>query len=293
MKVSAVCTTIGARVPQLIQMIGSVPRDVPVAICWQGGTPPPELEHLSRSRPLVVTTSKRGISAGRNAGAEIALRAWSPDALLFPNDDSLYAPGFFPALAEILGSDPPDVLELPVLRRGSTAGWRPRGRTDPLLVAGTTVRDVLRGSLEAGMVISADAFQRAGGFDDRLGVGAEGPWQSGEGPDLVFRIRAQGGSAAGSRYPVVLENRIAETSAQAAAKATLYTPGVAYVAVRHGGLRAAAIPLTGMVVRLLRRPDPQAAARALYAAVTAGLRARRDVPASRSGRLRAAEETTR
>jgi hypothetical protein len=274
MTVSVACTTIGARVPQLIQMIGSVPADVPVAICWQGGTPPPELERLSGTRPLVVTTSEPGISAGRNAAAETALRAWSPDALLFPNDDSLYPPGFFPALAEILGSDRPDVLALPVLRRAGTAGWKPRGGLDPLLVAGTTVRDVLRGSHEPGLVIAADAFRRTGGFDHRLGVGADGPWQSGEGPDLVFRIRAQGGSTVGSRHPVVLENRTAEDPARAAAKATRYAPGVAYVAVRHGGLRAASVPLAGMAVRMLCPPDPRAT-RALLAAVTAGLCARR------------------
>jgi hypothetical protein len=287
MTFAVACTTLGARVPQLFQMIASVPPEVPVAVTWQCATPPPtDLEALSRTRPLVLTTSPRGISAGRNAAADALFRRWSPDAIVFPNDDTLFPPAFFGVLSDIFTGD---VLALPVLHRGAGRRWEPRGGLDPLRMNGPATRDVLRGSHEPGLVISAAAFRRAGGFDSRIGVGTDSPWQSGEGPDLVFRIRAQGGSASGSRYPVVLENRTVEPAAQAAAKAAKYAPGVAYVAVRHGGLLSSAVPLAGMTLRLLRSHNT-GALRQVFSAVVEGLRSRSGNP----DHLRAAQkETTR
>ena len=57
-----------------------------------------------------------------------------------------------------------------------------------------TRREVLRGVVSAGLVVERSALAAVGGFDERLGAGAEFP--SGEESDLVFRLLEAGYSGA-------------------------------------------------------------------------------------------------
>ncbi len=136
------------------------------------------------ARHLALTA--RGLSRARNA----ALREVRGEFVAFPDDDATVAPDFVTAFAAAVASAP---------RAAFICGHvtYPSGRTmqpgmDGRARALASVEDVLHTAVSPGLVVRRDALARAGGFDERLGVGAEYP--SGEESDLLIRL-LQGGES--------------------------------------------------------------------------------------------------
>jgi hypothetical protein len=105
------------------------------------------------------------------------------ELLLFPNDTSRL---------------PLDLLEqLQHRMRGAEVGAmtyvNPDGARYSLPVGDRRLdRSNVWSIIEPAMVLAMSAFDRSGGFDPGLGTGSAGPFQSGEGTDLLLRLERDG-----------------------------------------------------------------------------------------------------
>ncbi len=122
--------------------------------------------------------SARGISNGRNAAASAL--GGDVDWLWFPNDTSRVAADFLERVSHHCAASTTAVAVQLADREG------PR---HPLPAPGTKLtRRTVWGAMEPATLIRRDPFLAVGGFDPGLGSGADSPWQSGEGPDLLLRM---------------------------------------------------------------------------------------------------------
>jgi len=127
---------------------------------------------------------RRGLSRARNAALARCDEPWR----FFPDDDCTVAPDVLLRVGEALARHP----------RAAFVAARVRTPAGPPVMAGmdererelADPRDVLATVMSPGLFVSADALARAGGFDERFGVGAE--WPSGEESDLLFRVLGTG-----------------------------------------------------------------------------------------------------
>jgi hypothetical protein len=126
-------------------------------------------------KPWFGTTSGPGLSAGRNA--IIAAAPNDVTHFSFPNDTSSFPTDF---VARVLSFASFDVLVASYVNSGSVR-YRFRAGMRPL-----TRRNVWR-ALEPATILSAAFIERFGSFDEGLGTGSAGPFQSGEGTDLLLR----------------------------------------------------------------------------------------------------------
>lgn len=126
--------------------------------------------------------SPRGISNGRNAAAEAI--ADDVDWLWFPNDTSRVDDDFLEQIARHC-TPPTTVVAVQLVDR--------EGPRNPLPAPGTEpTRRTVWGAMEPATLFRRDAFQAVGGWNLSLGSGADTPWQSGEGPDLLLRMADRG-----------------------------------------------------------------------------------------------------
>lgn len=240
MRFGVICTTRGNKERQLLELVKSIPEDQPFSLCWQSSKPIwGQLEHALLRRGALVSKSAAGASLGRNTAAFGLLAQCSVDYLLFPNDDCLFPIGFFNELEDCIEDRGyPGLLTIPVLHQGADGRFVARRGLEATAVTSgdrQTVREIVRASHEPGLVVSTDAFRAVGGFDVGIGVGSSDTWQSGEGPDLAFRILTAGRRMRCSAVPVVHEQRRSATQ-PSTEKALAYLPGVVYVSVRNRGL---------------------------------------------------------
>ena len=134
----------------------------------------------------VRTPMDSGASRARNTGAARA----NGSVLLFPDDDCWYPPTFLAdALArmEALGAD---------VLAGRAADERGRdinGRFEPV-VTRIERANVWTTGIEWVVFFKRDLFDRIGGYDVDIGVGAATPWQSCEAQDIMLRALAAGAS---------------------------------------------------------------------------------------------------
>ncbi|MEH3138899.1 MAG: glycosyltransferase [Mycobacterium kyogaense] len=132
-----------------------------------------------------TTVSARGISNGRNAA--VALLPDDVDWLWFPNDTSHVEPDFIERLARHC------VATATVCAGRLLDSEGPR---NPLPAPGTPLtKRSAWGAIEPATVFRRDAFNTVGGFDPGRGSGADTPWQSAEGPDLLLRMARLDGFA--------------------------------------------------------------------------------------------------
>lgn len=120
-----------------------------------------------------------GLSRGRNQGAGFA----KGNVLLFPDDDCWY---------------PPDFLERGLAKMDSLGADLLCGRASTLEGRGIngryvrTARRINKGNvwvcqIEWATFVRRSLLNALHGYDEELGLGADTPWQSAEGPDLILR----------------------------------------------------------------------------------------------------------
>jgi glycosyltransferase involved in cell wall biosynthesis len=129
---------------------------------------------------------RRGISHARNTALPHVRAEW----VAFPDDDAEVAADVIAQLEKTLARHP-DVAFIGAHvafpdGRPMQPGMDGRARTL------ASPPDVLRTTVSPGLFVRRDWITRAGGFDERFGVGAEFP--SGEESDLLFTILRSGGT---------------------------------------------------------------------------------------------------
>ena len=106
------------------------------------------------------------------------------DVVAFPDDDCVYAPDLLARVAERFAADPglDGLSGRPVAADGRTAGrWPSRAqRIRPDTVFHTAISHTI--------FLRRSVVDRAGGFDERLGLGSGTRWSSGE--EIDFLVRA-------------------------------------------------------------------------------------------------------
>jgi hypothetical protein len=153
-----------------------------VAIAHHNASDAADLEAVVRSfdETLDIRTvvSPRGISNGRNAAA--AALDDDVDWLWFPNDTNRADPDFLERVVQHC-APPTTVCAVQMVDR--------EGPRHPIPAPGTTLtRRTVWAAMEPATFFARDGFVAAGGFNPALGSGADTPWQSGEGPDLLLRM---------------------------------------------------------------------------------------------------------
>jgi glycosyltransferase involved in cell wall biosynthesis len=144
---------------------------------------------LDDARVRFIRTESRGVTRGRNLGAELA----QGDVIAFTDDDCRVAPDWIPALTRIFANDPEVAAVCGRVRvaeavkdLGFTEKFEPhervwQGRYPPF------GRDW---GITANLAVRLDVLARVGKFDPMLGAGA--PLRSGGEPDLLFRVLRDG-----------------------------------------------------------------------------------------------------
>ena len=155
-----------------------------VAIAHHDPAGSADLEELIRPLAEVLdirtVVSARGISNGRNAAA--AAIGDDVEWLWFPNDTSRVDSDFLKRVSHHC-VPPITVCAVQMVDR--------EGPRHPLPAPGTKfTRRTVWGAMEPATLFRRDQFVAAGGFNPALGSGADSPWQSGEGPDLLLRMSA-------------------------------------------------------------------------------------------------------
>jgi glycosyltransferase involved in cell wall biosynthesis len=135
--------------------------------------------------PLRHVRSKGGASAARNAGIPLALGTF----ITFPDDDSWYPPDLLATMRRLFTEHPDwdiiscrsrdENLQDPEFR------WLPEESR-------VNRRNVWRAAIEYTVFAKTAALRDVGPFDQTIGVGSAGPWQSGEITDLLLRALAKG-----------------------------------------------------------------------------------------------------
>lgn len=131
---------------------------------------------------VVVTTSGRGASTGRNAGVRAIPPGENP-LVCFPNDTTWFPPGTIAALRAAASR----------VRLGAMTVRDENGPKFTLPPPGTGLdRWNVWNVIEMGLLARRDVLDELGGFDEGIGTGASTPWQAGEATDLLLRAMRAG-----------------------------------------------------------------------------------------------------
>ena len=166
-----------------------------------------------------------GASRGRNAGFARARGS----VVLFPDDDCWYDPGFLADALDRMGETGVDVLS------GRAADASGRDINGRYLQARTTITrgNVWTAGIEWVIFFKRAVFERLGGFDPSIGIGADTPWQSCEAQDVMLRALAAGARCV---FDPAVFGHHAELDVRSPAmlrKGRAYARGFGYVLRRH------------------------------------------------------------
>jgi O-antigen biosynthesis protein len=170
-------------------------------LLWDNGSQDGTVEAVRQAFPQVLAhhhDSNLGVAAGRNAGADLALKTWNPSHLLFLDNDMLVEPEFVGALLrpffeyDAVGQTQAKLRFMHDRERLNDGGG---ARISFLLWRVTPVgfgeidrgqHDTVKKCTACGgaMMVRSDIFRQLGGFD--LKFGPFGP------EDLDFSLRLQG-----------------------------------------------------------------------------------------------------
>jgi glycosyltransferase involved in cell wall biosynthesis len=232
-KVSIVVSTIG-RAPRLDALFASLheqrqrPHEVIVVDQSPGGV---ARGVVADHRGLLPLTYLESAAVGASAGRNLGIRSCTGDVVGFPDDDCVYPPETLATLVGLLACAPGvDIVA------GRLVGSEGLSRLSfPPMPSVLHRRNVWSCAIEATTFLRRAVLRNVGAFDEDLGVGSSGPWQSGEGTDLILRALA-----AGHRALYTPEISIRElgpppdlASAAYAAKARRYARGTGRVFRKH------------------------------------------------------------
>lgn len=129
--------------------------------------------------PVRRIRAEQGASRARNLGLEVAVG----EVVGFPDDDCWYPPTLVSRVAACFRDTRPDGLTgRQVSPEGRPAYWF-SDRPEPVHRF-----NVWRTSTASTIWVRRQALREVGGFDDRLGPGADSPWQAAEDIELVLRL---------------------------------------------------------------------------------------------------------
>jgi GT2 family glycosyltransferase len=140
------------------------------------------LDRILASHPaldLVRLRAPRGLSGARNA----ALGQIRADLVAFPDDDCVFAPDLLERVARQFAEQPAleGLTGRAVGEEGeSTASWA----SDSTLL---TRENLWNRAISFTIFLRRSVVERVGDFDEQLGLGAEGPWSSGEETEYLVR----------------------------------------------------------------------------------------------------------
>ena len=126
-----------------------------------------------------------GLSRGRNLGIEFAFSHFSTfSGFVFPNDISEYSPNTISEMRSALINSP---------SRVEVGSWRDTNGNE--LMTPYAIYDDSRKPLriyEPAIIFPRSVFLKGLRFDERIGTGSAGPWQSGEGSQLILECLLHG-----------------------------------------------------------------------------------------------------
>ena len=212
----------------------------------------PIVERHAAAYPIRHIRSPKGLSRARNNG----IAAARGDFLAFPDDDCWYRADTLARASALFAAHP----HLSIVT-GRTLDSDGHPSVSP---TGDIARDITRANyLECGnsngIFVRAETLKAIGGFDERLGVGADTPFQSGEEADLLLRALASGRNLRFFPELVVHHDQVDTVIADAQIeRARKYGRGFGALLSKHRfgvGYTSyrLARSLTGMAVAMVRR----------------------------------------
>ena len=158
-----------------------------------------------RTLQLECVRSARGLSHARNAGLEQI----EGDVVAFPDDDCSYPVGLLAKVGQRLADDETmDGISGRVEDESgaASASWKPDAKVLDRSNAWNRVNS-------AALFLRTSVVERVGTFDERLGLGSDEPWSSGEEVDYVIRAIGAGARIAYDpsvvvRHPVVPDDTV-------------------------------------------------------------------------------------
>ncbi|MCF3640461.1 glycosyltransferase family 2 protein [Rhizobium sp. TRM95111] len=258
--ISMVVATIG-RSTELNLLFRSVVNqncsDIEIIVVDQNGDDrlePVLAEHRGKLRLVHLRTLQQGVCRARNLGASRATGDW----LLFPDDDCWYPKDFLQRLRTRLAWDDADF----VAGRAADESGRDIMGAFERRPARIVARNVWTTMIEWVFCVRRRAFEKAGGFDERIGPGAGTRWGAYEVQDLALSLLETG--ARGAYDPALYghhpEDSGDRTTDANIAKIRTYSGGLGYIVRKHRYSPAFFVtkllrPVAGMVVySLLGRP---------------------------------------
>lgn len=217
---------------------------VEVVIVNQGR---PELVEAARrqsSLNVSVVNSARGVSRARNVGLCALSAEW--DVAAFADDDVWYEPAALERAA--------DALWAPVDALSGTLFWVGSGRSRLSFPAQPTLineRNVWTASIESTLFLTRRFIEDVGELSETLGLGADSPWQSGEGTDLLLRGLKLGKTVCFDPTVVVWEENPAPTKTEdVLRRKRKYARGTGQVFARHYGVWQRSLLVAKSIARL-------------------------------------------
>lgn len=229
---SLLCATVG-RTDKLGRMLdalaGQTRRDFELVVVDQNapGVLEPVLAPYLDRIAIVHLRSPRGLSRARNVG----LKACRGRYVAFPDDDCWYPADLLARLAALFDADPG--LDVLTGRTTDAEGVDSLGlfldRDAPV----TRANIWLIGNSNS-LFLRRPAAERAGGFDETLGVGAQTLFRSGEETDFLLRVLAAGATGFYRRDIVVHHDQAPVGGEAGIARAQDYARGFGRVLRLHG-----------------------------------------------------------
>jgi GT2 family glycosyltransferase len=209
---------------------------------------------LERSRPFEVTRlrSERGLSRARNA----ALGQLRAELVAFPDDDCVFPADLFERIGERFQDQP----ELDALT-GRAVDEHGESSSSWARDAAVLTRDNLwNRAISFTIFLRAGVVDRVGAFDEALGLGANGPWSSGEEIDYLVRVLDTGAHVEYDPSLVVLHRHKALSPSALQSLGARDGASIGYILRKHRYrlptvVRMFVRPLGGAALSLLRR-DP-------------------------------------
>jgi GT2 family glycosyltransferase len=189
--VSLIVATVG-RVQELDRMLRSIARQtlksVELIIVDQNADDRVQklLENPRPANAYLHVRTARGLSRARNVGIGLA----SGRILCFPDDDCWYQEDFLRQMSTWFDQHPDYDFFCCTVRDESGREVASRWPSHSLAIDRGSV---LRACASASLFIRRASLDEIGGFDERMGLGAATPFQSGEDSDLALRCMHRGG----------------------------------------------------------------------------------------------------